>query len=51
MCSACHREAATVLDHIVPHRGVARLFWDQTNWQALCVHCHAVKTRRETRDA
>ena len=27
---------ATVVDHIVPHRGDQRLFWDQSNWQSLC---------------
>ena len=35
---------ATVVDHIVPHRGDMRLFWDQSNWQALCKKCHDVKT-------
>ena len=37
----------TVLDHIVPHRGVAALYWDQSNWQGLCVTCHGSKTARE----
>ena len=32
--------AARVVDHIVPHRGDQRLFWDQTNWQSLCKPCH-----------
>lgn len=31
---------ATVVDHIVPHRGNAVLFWDETNWQSLCKGCH-----------
>lgn len=48
LCAACHTEPATVLDHIVPHRGVALLFWSERNWQGLCVHCHGVKTARET---
>ncbi len=26
---------ATVVDHIVPHRGDKVLFWDESNWQAL----------------
>ena len=32
--------AAEVVDHIVPHKGDSNLFWDQTNWQSLCKHCH-----------
>lgn len=31
---------ATVVDHRVPHRGDPELFWDQSNWQALCKSCH-----------
>lgn len=48
-----HCEAAgkftpsTDVDHVVPHRGNLRLFWDQSNWQALCHSCHASKTARE----
>lgn len=32
--------AATVVDHIVPHRGDQQLFWDKSNWQPLCKVCH-----------
>lgn len=32
--------AATVVDHVIPHRGDLDLFWDKTNWQALCKPCH-----------
>lgn len=33
--------ASTVVDHIIPHQGDQRLFWDkETNWQALCAECH-----------
>jgi len=46
-CNLCKREPATVLDHVVPHRGCSALFWNQSNWQGLCVHCHGVKTSRE----
>ena len=38
---------ATVVDHIVPHRGDQRLFWDQSNWQSLCKPCHDKKTLTE----
>ena len=51
LCEACKAEdrltAATVVDHIEPHRGDQRLFWDQNNWQALCKPCHDAKTARE----
>ncbi|QYW02542.1 HNH endonuclease [Stenotrophomonas phage Silvanus] len=32
--------ASTVVDHITPHRGDQVLFWDRSNWQALCKRCH-----------
>ena len=36
--------AATVVDHIEPHRGNDELFWDVSNWQACCKRCHDAKT-------
>ena len=33
-------ERATVVDHVVPHKGDRALFWDRTNWQPLCGHHH-----------
>ena len=48
LCVKCQREGrltpATVVDHIVPHRGDEKLFWDEGNWQALCKACHDKKT-------
>lgn len=38
---------ATVVDHIKPHRGDQKLFWDEKNWQALCKPCHDKKTWNE----
>ena len=32
--------AATVVDHIKPHKGDEALFWDPGNWQSLCQPCH-----------
>lgn len=32
------------VDHIVPHRGDMDRFWDQENWQTLCVRHHNEKT-------
>jgi 5-methylcytosine-specific restriction endonuclease McrA len=41
MCQSNGRvTAAAVVDHIKPHRGDAALFWDVTNWQALCKQHH-----------
>jgi 5-methylcytosine-specific restriction protein A len=37
---------ATVVDHLVPHRGDDRLFRDESNWQALCKPCRDRKTAR-----
>jgi 5-methylcytosine-specific restriction protein A len=37
LCVACRAEGrlecAIVVDHVVPHRGDAVLFWDRANWQ------------------
>ena len=38
---------ATVVDHIIPHKGDAKLFWRQSNWQAMSKPCHDKKTARE----
>ena len=43
--------AATLVDHIIPHRGNRRLFWDEGNWQSLCDDCHNVKRGREGQEA
>lgn len=44
LCIMCKAEgrvaAATVVDHIKPHKGVYELLWDQTNWQSLCKQHH-----------
>lgn len=45
-CAACGAPA-TVVDHIQPHHGDHTMFWDRSNWQALCGACHGRKTRRE----
>ena len=42
MCKAVGRlTPATVVDHKVPHRGDQKLFWDTSNWQALCATHHS----------
>ena len=40
-------EPATDVDHIIPHKGDPKLFWDRSNWQALCHRCHSRKTAKE----
>ena len=46
LCAMCGGPA-NVVDHITPHRGKLEVFWDEGNWQALCVRCHAQKTNAE----
>ena len=41
------RTRATVVDHIVPHRGNWARFTDRGNLQSLCKTCHDRKTARE----
>jgi len=48
LCVEC-KGIAEVTDHIVPHRGDVRLFWDAKNWQAMCKRCHDRKTASEQR--
>ena len=51
LCVQClehgRTEPSTVVDHIIPHRGDKQLFWDETNWQALCKTDHDRKTAGE----
>lgn len=51
LCITCWRkgltEAATVVDHVIPHRRDQERFWDRTNWQALCARCHNAKSAKE----
>ena len=54
LCCYCERErrvsAATIVDHLIPHKGDEALFWDSDNWQALCKWCHdTVKAEEEGR--
>ncbi len=38
LCAACRAQGrvvpATVVDHVMPHRGDQTLFWDEANWGA-----------------
>jgi 5-methylcytosine-specific restriction endonuclease McrA len=43
-CVQCAKQGrrmlASVVDHIVPHRGDQEKFWDKANHAALCANCH-----------
>jgi 5-methylcytosine-specific restriction endonuclease McrA len=52
LCVMCQHDgyitAATVVDHITPHKGDLDLFWNDNNWQALCkTHHDSVKQAQE----
>jgi len=53
LCVMCQKEgrvtAATVVDHIRPHKGDSALFWDTDNWQSLCKPHHDRDKQREER--
>ena len=53
LCVKCREEGkfvkATVVDHIIPHRGDQEFFWDRSNWQPLCKKHHDQKTMTEDR--
>jgi 5-methylcytosine-specific restriction protein A len=44
LCRYCELQGrvteAAVVDHVVPHKGDERLFFDESNWQSLCKPCH-----------
>lgn len=51
LCIVCQQigriERAVVVDHIIPHRGDADLFWSASNHQPMCKPCHDRKTATE----
>lgn len=51
LCVRCTADglvtAATVVDHIEPHRGDQSLFWRRSNWQPLCATHHSRDKQRE----
>lgn len=55
LCRYCEQDSrltpATVVDHIVPHRGDRSLFWESSNWQPLCAPCHNGRKQREERQS
>lgn len=49
LCAICKRAPATCTDHIIPHKGNTRLFWDVSNWQPACKACNDRKAVGEGR--
>lgn len=53
LCRMCADEgritAATVCDHIKPHKGDVALFYDPANLSSLCKHCHDRHKQSEER--
>ncbi len=53
LCALCAKKeppviiAASLVDHIIPHRGNHELFWDPSNHQPACTECHNIKTATE----
>ena len=53
LCVMCRDDgavtAATVVDHIEPHKGDQALFWNRRNWQSLCASHHSGAKQRMER--
>lgn len=51
LCVECMKNGkltpSSRVDHIIPHKGDMKLFWDPKNHQALCEGCHNRKTAKE----
>lgn len=44
-------EAATVVNHKIPHKGDQKLFWDKNNWESVCkTHHDSTIQKQEKRD-
>ncbi|ESX86906.1 HNH endonuclease [Mesorhizobium sp. LSHC412B00] len=49
-CACACGRLANMVDHIVPHRGDKRLFWDRSNWQPMAASpCHSSLKQRQER--
>ena len=51
LCLRCRRDGrvsiATIVHHAIPHRGGEMLFWDQSNWEAICQPHHDGEAQAE----
>lgn len=54
-CQMCKRiegdTSQLVCDHVEPHGGCERMFWDETNLQCLCKSCHDGEKQRQDNQA
>lgn len=54
LCVKCEERGilrpATVVDHKIRHKDNLELFWDVSNWAALCARCHNSKSARESNE-
>lgn len=48
-CTCGCGRRADVVDHIVPHKGNKKLFWDRSNWQPMAYGCHASRKQSQER--
>ncbi|MER9586540.1 HNH endonuclease [Mesorhizobium sp. M0276] len=49
-CACGCGRLADMVDHIKPHRGDKRLFWDRVNWQPMAASpCHSSRKQRQER--
>lgn len=50
MCGRLETDTSQLVgDHVIPHRGDAALFWDETNIWCLCARCHSSTKQAEER--
>lgn len=50
LCACGCGRAADMVDHIIPHRGNMKLFWDIRNWQPMASSpCHS--SRKQSQEA
>jgi 5-methylcytosine-specific restriction protein A len=53
LCVRCRQagriSAASVVNHIKPHKGDMKLFWDSSNWESVCKTCHDSAIQKQER--
>ena len=53
LCTMCAARGVTTLatcvDHVTPHKSDPALFWDESNWQPLCLACHSSRKQQAER--
>lgn len=53
LCVGCKERGkikqAKVTDHILPANYFPELFWERSNWQAMCIRCNTTKSFEDER--